>query len=281
MSDVSSAGIARGPRATARPAARMFFAALMSRSCRVRQDGHVQCRVDRLSSASRCPHAEQVLLDGIPAVDHDQFATVPGRTCTRAGGGTRPSRSPRSPGPACGCGPCSSTCRSSITIVSAERTRRVLARCRKSRRALRTLRWARATFAFALARFARAFPAAGHAPLVAGQVAGLALQVARVGDPLPVAGHGEVLHAEVNADRMPGRRQRLRVAGVDGEGHVPAAVRLPGHDHHRRVQRWSRPRPATTTRTAAGRSSSPAAARRRAWRTPTGCSARTGGTGGT
>ncbi len=42
----------------------MFFAALTSRSCRVPQDGHVQCRVDRLSSASRCPHAEQVFDEG-------------------------------------------------------------------------------------------------------------------------------------------------------------------------------------------------------------------------
>ncbi len=42
----------------------MFFAALMSRSYRVPQDGHVQCLVFRLSSASRCPHAEQVLLEG-------------------------------------------------------------------------------------------------------------------------------------------------------------------------------------------------------------------------
>src|SRR6185437_1416917 len=49
------------PRATARPAARMFLAALISRSCRDRQDGHVQCLIDRLSSVSRCPHAEHVL----------------------------------------------------------------------------------------------------------------------------------------------------------------------------------------------------------------------------
>jgi hypothetical protein len=42
----------------------MFFAAFTSRSCRVPHDGHVQCRVDRLSEASRCPHAEQVLDDG-------------------------------------------------------------------------------------------------------------------------------------------------------------------------------------------------------------------------
>ena len=38
----------------------MFFAALMSRSWRVRQDGHVQYLVFKLSSASRCPHAEHV-----------------------------------------------------------------------------------------------------------------------------------------------------------------------------------------------------------------------------
>ena len=42
----------------------MFFAALMSRSCRVRQHGHSHVRVFKLSSASRCPHAEQVLLEG-------------------------------------------------------------------------------------------------------------------------------------------------------------------------------------------------------------------------
>ena len=38
----------------------MFFAALISRSCRVPQDGHVQCRVSRLSSARTCPHAEHI-----------------------------------------------------------------------------------------------------------------------------------------------------------------------------------------------------------------------------
>ena len=38
----------------------MFFAALISRSCRVPQDGHVQCRTSRLSSARTCPHAEHI-----------------------------------------------------------------------------------------------------------------------------------------------------------------------------------------------------------------------------
>src|ERR671936_793223 len=43
------------------------------------------------------------------------------------------------------------------------------------------------------------FLAAGYPPLVAGQPAGLALQVPRVGDPLPVTGHREVRHTEVDA----------------------------------------------------------------------------------
>ena len=38
----------------------MFLAALMSRSCRVPQDGHCQVLVLRLSSASTYRHAEQV-----------------------------------------------------------------------------------------------------------------------------------------------------------------------------------------------------------------------------
>jgi hypothetical protein len=42
----------------------MFFAALTSRSCRVPQDGHCQCRAFKLSSVSRCPHATHVLLLG-------------------------------------------------------------------------------------------------------------------------------------------------------------------------------------------------------------------------
>ncbi len=41
------------PAPAARPAARMHFAALMSRSCRVPQDGHCHVRVLRESSASK------------------------------------------------------------------------------------------------------------------------------------------------------------------------------------------------------------------------------------
>src|SRR5215472_9582805 len=130
------------PRATARPAARMFFAALMSRSCRVRHRGHVQCLVDRLSSASRCPHAEQVLDDG-----YQRSMTTSSRL---ARSHLYSSWRRNSPQPQSEIARASlrfftmpQTLRFSITIVSAERTKRVLARCRKSRRALRTLRWAR------------------------------------------------------------------------------------------------------------------------------------------
>ena len=41
----------------------------MSRSCRAPQDGQVHSLVLRLSSASRCPHASQVLDDGYFTVE--------------------------------------------------------------------------------------------------------------------------------------------------------------------------------------------------------------------
>ena len=230
---------------TARPAARMFFAALMSRSCREPHEGHVQCRVERLSSASRCPHVEQVLLDG-----YQRSTTISSRP-TRShlySNWRRNSPEPQSEMTRARCRLRTMflTARSSITIVLAERTRRVLARCRKSRRALRTFRWALATFTFGLDPVGGAALAAGHAPLIAGQVPGLALQVPGVGEPLPVRSYREVLHPEIDADRIPRLRQKVRLGRVDGEGHVPAAVRLAGHDHHCRVQAGHvhvRPRP--------------------------------------
>ena len=79
--------------------------------------------------------------------------------------------------------------------------------------------------------------AAGQAPLIASQPAGLTLQVPRVGDPLPVTGHREIPHAEVDADAASGLLQGLGGIGIDGEGHVPPSVALPGDDHHRRVER--------------------------------------------
>jgi len=79
--------------------------------------------------------------------------------------------------------------------------------------------------------------AAGQAPLVSSQFAGLAVQVQGVGDPVAVAGHGVNRHAEINADGVPGLWQWFGAPGIDGEGHVPAAVRLPADNDHRRVQR--------------------------------------------
>src|SRR4030095_933346 len=78
--------------------------------------------------------------------------------------------------------------------------------------------------------------AAGQAPLVARQAASLALQVPGIWGPLPGARDGEVRHAEVDADYAAGLLQGFGGIGVDGEGHVPASVRLAGDDHYRRVE---------------------------------------------
>jgi len=86
----------------------------------------------------------------------------------------------------------------------------------------------------------------GRAAAGSGPGSGPCARGAGIGDPLPVTGHGEVLDAEIDADRMAGLLQGLRSVGIDGEGRVPAAVRLPGDDHHRRLQRGHvhvRPRP--------------------------------------
>ena len=79
--------------------------------------------------------------------------------------------------------------------------------------------------------------AAGQTPLVTSQFAGLAVQVPGVGDPVAVAGHGVNRHAKINADGVPGLLQGFGAPSVDGEGHVPAAVRLPADNYRRRVQR--------------------------------------------
>src|SRR5690349_6965391 len=141
---------------TARPAARMFFAALMSRSCRVPQDGHCHVLVLRLSSASRYPHAEQVFelgyhrsitircLPALAALYESMRRKVPQPQSEMALARDRLRTMP-------------ATFRSSITITSWSRTSRADVRCRKSCRDARTLRWARATLALALARLALPF----------------------------------------------------------------------------------------------------------------------------
>src|SRR5207244_1281396 len=141
---------------TARPAARMFFAALTSRSCRVPQDGHCHVLVDRLSTASKCPHVEQVFELGY----HRSITT----RCRPALAALYSTMRRKAPQPQSEIALASDrlrimffTFRSSITITSWSRTSRVEARCRKSCREARTLRWARATLALALARFAEPF----------------------------------------------------------------------------------------------------------------------------
>ena len=131
----------------------MFFAALMSRSCRVPQDGHVQCLVVKLSSASRCPHAEHVLELGyqrpitircrpaLAVLYSIIWRKVPHPQSQMALASDRLRIMLR-------------TARSSTTITSWSRTRAVEVRCRKSVRDARTFRCARATFALALTRFA-------------------------------------------------------------------------------------------------------------------------------
>src|SRR5450755_824761 len=125
----------------------------MSRSCRVPQDGHCHVLVLRLSSASRCPHAEQVLLDG-----YQRSTTI---RCRPARSALYSSIWRKVPHPQSLMALASDrlrtmflTARSSTTITSWSRTSRVLARCRKSARDALTFRCARATFAFAFARFA-------------------------------------------------------------------------------------------------------------------------------
>ena len=51
----------------------------------------------------------------------------------------------------------------------------------------------------------RALAAASKPPLVTGEVTSLALEEPRVGDPLPVADHREILEAQVDADGIPAR----------------------------------------------------------------------------
>src|SRR6476659_9032143 len=134
----------------------MFFAALMSRSCREPQEGHVQCRVDRLSSPSRYPHAEQDLELG-----YQRLITIRSRPALwhlySSWRRNSPQPQPEMAFASLRLRTMFLTARSSITITSLPRTKRVLARCRKSRRASRTLRWARATFALALDRFTEPF----------------------------------------------------------------------------------------------------------------------------
>ena len=213
----------------------MFFA-LTSRSCRVRQDGHVQCLVVKLGSASRCPHAEQVLELG-----YQRPVTI---RCRPALAALYSSIWRKVPHPQSQMALARDrfrimlfTARSSITITSWSRTRAVEVRCRKSVRDARTFRCARATFALALTRFRRTALAAGQPPLVAGQVLFPAGQLPRVGDLHPAGGDGEILDAQVHAGHGT-RRGKLAGAGhLDGERNVPASAWVTGNGRRGWVNR--------------------------------------------
>ena len=132
----------------------MFFAAFKSRSCRVPQLGQDQCLVPRLSAASRCPHAEQVL-----AVGYQRSTATRVRPCRVPCIQERPELRPASPGDRAGQRPLAAmlfTLRSSTAITSILRTRSVQALCRKSLRASATFAWTRATLPLGFAAVLRA-----------------------------------------------------------------------------------------------------------------------------
>ena len=131
----------------------MFFAALWSRSCRVPQDGHCHVRVFKLKLARRYPHAEHVLADGC----HRSITM----RCRPVLAALYSSMARKVPHPQSEIALASLrlrtmffTARSSRTITLWSRTRLVEVRWRKSVRAARTFRWARAALALALARLA-------------------------------------------------------------------------------------------------------------------------------
>ena len=137
-----------------------------------------------------------------PAVDDDQATTIPLALVRKLAAELAPC-SPRWHGRDAGCGPCSAIGRSSITITSFSRTTGCWPGAGSPARVV-DLAVGAGDLGGGLGPVSRSVLAAGHPPLVAGQPAGLALQVPRVGDLLPVAGHHEVRHTEVDTDGTSG-----------------------------------------------------------------------------
>ena len=76
--------------------------------------------------------------------------------------------------------------------------------------------------------------ATSKSTLVASEVSSLAVQMARIADPMAVAGHQEIPQTEVKAHRVSSCQGWRSSFGVDRERHVPAVVRITGdHDHGR------------------------------------------------
>ncbi|MCP2242573.1 hypothetical protein LX86_001294 [Lentzea aerocolonigenes] len=75
-----------------------------------------------------------------------------------------------------------------------------------------------------------------HPSLVASEVPRLSDQMPRILDAFTVAGDQVVLQTQVNTDRSPRWLVRSGRVGVHGERHVPTAIRVAGHDDHRRFQ---------------------------------------------
>ena len=254
-SDISSTGISTVPGAYGKTCRRMFFAALMSRSCRVRQDGHVpRAWCFKLSDRRAGTRTTvQVLRAGIPAVNHDQVPPGLRRLVFELAAELTPARSRGWPWPACGCGSCSwrrglrwrsrhgrgpAGRRGAVEEVSAGRAGPCGARGRPSpspwpgsrNRAGsgRACRWYRAR---APARRASFWGLGIFSPSL---VMAKSLRPRSIPITVPVAG------------------KLFRAGGVNGEGNVPASARIPG-DGHRRWVKGGRDRcPAMTTRTPAG-----------------------------
>lgn len=75
-----------------------------------------------------------------------------------------------------------------------------------------------------------------HAPLVARQVGGPAVQVTRIGDPSTVRSDGEVLHTQVDPDHAARRLGHLEGWDVHSERHIPPAIGFTRHDDHSRIE---------------------------------------------
>ena len=244
----------------------MFFAALRSRSCRVRQDGHGQCRVFKLRPASRRPHAEQVLLDGYqrsmtirrrpcpfalvlqlaaeltPARIMDRLVKpgFRGRSVRQIGAWPIRVRSGRGPAGHVADG----------QVLDHEH---VMIAHQPGAGAVQEIGAGRADLPvrpghlrLRLDAVRGALLAAGQPPLIAGKSTSPAGQLPWIRDLLPVRGDRERLDAQVHPGNGSRRGKLLRVSGVNGERDVPAPARvretvtvvgssvagsMSGHDH--------------------------------------------------